>query len=574
MSQSAGGDSAGEAKVKKTLADLGTGGLITAIALLLFFGLVLGSALRPELEVMPWFALGIVALGISIAWAVRSGTGKKDPGGGSPQERTSRATVSFFGIVICVSLIVVGFYAPCCEEPKNETPATGSTIALTNPPVIPGTNISGGTNRSSATNLVPLELLLTTNSAATSLVSHTPGLHVSAGTFRRHGVTTLLWALACMGLGTMAGFLFGIPSTPQAAAVRMPLGPGPAPAQPAPQSNVGYRPNTNLTEISDWITKIIVGLGLINLKEIGPKIQSAATILNDSLQACGCGGNHIAFGCGLIIYFAILGFFFGYLMTRLYLAAAFVQADQQLATLPAKVSSLEDALATLTSTPSTTPPSVPPATGAAPLPVQPQPPVPPAGPASPSTVVPTAPVSPSPSAALPIPPTAPSAPVFPADDVITELRRLGPEYLAADRIRDYPKRVAQKNQKANEMGNLLLRTGVSRDRIAYEVIPGTPGQEREALIGGLAAMINAKPEPDDWNRLTSVAEGVKRLHVRYRVLQALGKLFSEQMAGKNEVRKAEEILSAYKQGADPSLLEKIENIRSLISSLTGIPLMS
>jgi hypothetical protein len=80
--------------------------------------------------------------------------------------------------------------------------------------------------------------------------------------------------------------------------------------------------NTNLEEISDWLTKIIVGVGLVELQKAQSKLQEAAGLI---AQALG-GASQTSFAYALMVYFSIVGFFGGYLITRLYLQRAFGDA--------------------------------------------------------------------------------------------------------------------------------------------------------------------------------------------------------------------------------------------------------
>lgn len=147
--------------------------------------------------------------------------------------------------------------------------------------------------------------------------------------------TGLLWALACLVAGAAIGFLFGIPKVLQKDDT--------APTKPADGSSItesgvdrqekadAYRQrvNTNLTEISDWLTKIIVGLGLVNLHKMPPHLGRLADILAGGLNP-EAASKEKGFAVALIVCFAILGFLFGYLYTRLFLAGAFARADQNL----------------------------------------------------------------------------------------------------------------------------------------------------------------------------------------------------------------------------------------------------
>jgi hypothetical protein len=133
--------------------------------------------------------------------------------------------------------------------------------------------------------------------------------------------TIYLWMLTCLLSGAGVGFLFGIPKILQNNQIA-----SANTASPAYQQQV----NTNLTEISDWLTKIIVGLGLVSLTKISPHLYSIAKILAQGLTRSGSPDYMaFAFAYGTIISYVILGFGFGYISTRLYLAGRFSLADQQ-----------------------------------------------------------------------------------------------------------------------------------------------------------------------------------------------------------------------------------------------------
>ncbi len=132
-----------------------------------------------------------------------------------------------------------------------------------------------------------------------------------------------LLAAACLSLGIFVGFLFGIPKTFQ--------------IQNNPQNPNTHRPNTNLEEISDWLTKIIVGLGLVNLKEIPPKIQQTAEYIAPQIANLANKetdkiviASAISLTNSIMIYSSIIGFIGGYLVTRVYLAGFIRRGDQEL----------------------------------------------------------------------------------------------------------------------------------------------------------------------------------------------------------------------------------------------------
>jgi hypothetical protein len=124
--------------------------------------------------------------------------------------------------------------------------------------------------------------------------------------------------------GGLLGFLFGIPRTLQQE--------GPAellnnPAETRAESGdqlVNYRANTNLEQISDWLTKILVGVGLTQINQIPRTLQQLG---GGVAPALGNANTSQIFAMSTILFFLICGFLYGYLWTRLFLPGAFRQAD-------------------------------------------------------------------------------------------------------------------------------------------------------------------------------------------------------------------------------------------------------
>jgi hypothetical protein len=128
---------------------------------------------------------------------------------------------------------------------------------------------------------------------------------------------TLLLAAACLSLGALVGFLFGIPKILQ--------------GTPSSGSTSQYMPNTSLEEISDWLTKIIVGLGLVELKNIPSNIQQTAEYIAGKIASSQSEvGDAISLISSILIYFPIVGFIGSYLITRMYLANEIRNADAKL----------------------------------------------------------------------------------------------------------------------------------------------------------------------------------------------------------------------------------------------------
>jgi len=124
--------------------------------------------------------------------------------------------------------------------------------------------------------------------------------------------TSLMWAVACLILGTLIGFLFALPKRTN--------------KKNKDDDEPSLLPNTNLQEVSDWLTKIIVGIGLVEFNKISNFIHVQAMEIGKLSQ----GADKIdysMYAMALIIFYSISGFLMGYLGTRLGLSKQMYEAD-------------------------------------------------------------------------------------------------------------------------------------------------------------------------------------------------------------------------------------------------------
>ncbi len=119
--------------------------------------------------------------------------------------------------------------------------------------------------------------------------------------------------IASFMVGGFLGFLFGIPRYASDPAVS--------------GQDDKYSANTNLEQISDWLTKIIVGAGLTQFRAIGGWVSDVARRLATGLVHGRPTGNEEALAMGLLLLTAICGFLFFYLWSRVYLPQIFEVAD-------------------------------------------------------------------------------------------------------------------------------------------------------------------------------------------------------------------------------------------------------
>lgn len=115
----------------------------------------------------------------------------------------------------------------------------------------------------------------------------------------------------------------------QAQAAQPQAGQQPAPTTPSSESRTlptkrTLKANSNLVEISDWLTKMIVGVGLYQLSTIPGKLRSLAGYFANA-----SGAPPAPLVMAILGYFGIFGFLLGYLWARIYLAEEFGRDGSQ-----------------------------------------------------------------------------------------------------------------------------------------------------------------------------------------------------------------------------------------------------
>ena len=93
------------------------------------------------------------------------------------------------------------------------------------------------------------------------------------------GVAAMVAGTALLA-GALLGFLFGIPRTQPPK--NEPA--GTARDEERPENHLSpYQPNTNLEQISDWLTKILVGVGLTQISSLPGWLSKYSTFISDGL---------------------------------------------------------------------------------------------------------------------------------------------------------------------------------------------------------------------------------------------------------------------------------------------------
>jgi 4-amino-4-deoxy-L-arabinose transferase-like glycosyltransferase len=124
---------------------------------------------------------------------------------------------------------------------------------------------------------------------------------VHGGVARAIGYGALVAGAFFIG-GVLLGYLFGL---------------RPASSSQDQQSNSAVPPHTNLEEIADWLTKLFLGAGLVELTRMKEPIKQLAIFMAHGVDApnhADPGSPAIAFA--IMSFFSASGLLYGYLWTR------------------------------------------------------------------------------------------------------------------------------------------------------------------------------------------------------------------------------------------------------------------
>lgn len=136
-------------------------------------------------------------------------------------------------------------------------------------------------------------------------------LVLAGGYLRRGNIADLSILLAGAAAATLCGaflgFIFAIPRSLQQ-----------QPEQATDSADYPYyAPNTNLEQISDWLTKIIVGISLVEFRAVGVEFEVASGTM---AAALGMSGNDFL-AAAILLTYVVAGFFCSYIWTRLKFAS-------------------------------------------------------------------------------------------------------------------------------------------------------------------------------------------------------------------------------------------------------------
>jgi hypothetical protein len=141
------------------------------------------------------------------------------------------------------------------------------------------------------------------------------------------GVAAFLLFVAASAVGSALGFLFGLPRarlTDQLAATDSTHRENTSPSS-------HYLANSNLIKVSDWLTTIVIGLGLVNIGSAVPALRALATALQAPLGGAPYAG---AIGISMLMGGCIGGFVLVYVYTSIRVRQLLEDSDRQTEAVP------------------------------------------------------------------------------------------------------------------------------------------------------------------------------------------------------------------------------------------------
>jgi hypothetical protein len=144
-------------------------------------------------------------------------------------------------------------------------------------------------------------------------------------TIRSYTLLTIeaLIGTATLSVGALLGFLFGIPRTTRRNPENAASSDGRRDAVATP-----YEPSNNLEQVADWLTKILVGVGLVELGTLGTALARIGDQVAKSVAPAPSGTAVVT--QVVLVTLATIGFLASFLWTRIYYGGIQARADSDI----------------------------------------------------------------------------------------------------------------------------------------------------------------------------------------------------------------------------------------------------
>jgi hypothetical protein len=138
----------------------------------------------------------------------------------------------------------------------------------------------------------------------------------------------VLTALSSGAIGLLLGLLFRVPCQVSSGAIRQGTAEGDVAGSSQGNANqqlttaqraTRFATSTNLAEVSDWLTKLLLGAGLVSLTKIGQPLRHLIdTVAKGLTVASGTQGSAKVVAGAILFGYGAVGFLVGYFVTTLW----------------------------------------------------------------------------------------------------------------------------------------------------------------------------------------------------------------------------------------------------------------
>jgi hypothetical protein len=118
--------------------------------------------------------------------------------------------------------------------------------------------------------------------------------------------TALLTSLTAFVVGCLAGFLFGIPRAVSSGQLRQ------------QKQASAYAPSSNLAEVSDWLTKLLLGAGLVQLTHLGRPVGNLIDTVARGLHGTHSSGSATVMAAAILFGYTAIGLLDSYVVTTMW----------------------------------------------------------------------------------------------------------------------------------------------------------------------------------------------------------------------------------------------------------------
>lgn len=138
------------------------------------------------------------------------------------------------------------------------------------------------------------------------------------------------------------------------------------------------------------------------------------------------------------------------------------------------------------------------------------------------------------------------------------LFELANSYVEKTSVPDYTKRINLKAELGRKMGEIIVRNNLSKEELLES-------NQSEGMIIALAYAIQLRPDKNALIILNKISQIALQLHSKYSILVGYDSLARNSLITKGQVQEIYKTVNAFRNKADNSLLQKIDDTNYILS---------